>query len=226
MAQLKFADIEIGKQSGCEGIGRLTPPPTQTDRSTLAGAPRPQSSEGQEILSAVAEILLETEDGDGLDAILVEADGAVYNGFYDQLDWHIFELLCSIADDIEHAVSRQFLRSLNFSASDLEWVSDGKLNETLAAQAAVGLPNLLDADAFRTLMSTLRDRLPQFVGEALRWHIDTTELTKFLSAEIERFSAQEILPQVARNICNAEVAMSEHVLPASVDTFSEGHIHG
>jgi hypothetical protein len=199
---------------------------SQTDQSTLVGAPRPQSSQGQEIFSAVAETLLGNEDGDGLDAILIEADGAVYNGYYDQLDLRIDELLYSIVDDIEDAISRQFLRNLKFSAEDLEWVSAGKLNETLTSQAAVGLPSLLDADAFRNLMGKLRDRLPQFVGEALRWHIDTTELTKFLSAEIERFSAQEILPQVARNICGAEVAMSEHVLTASVDTLSGAHGHG
>lgn len=226
MAKLKSADIEIGKHSDCVGIRRLAPLPTQPDQSTTAGTPRPQSSEGQEIFNAIVETLLGTEDGDGLDAILNEADGAVFNGYYDQLDMHIDELLYSIVDDIEDAVSRQFLQSLNFSVADLEWVSDGKLNETLTSQAAVGLPSLLDADAFKTLMNTLRDRLPQFVGEALRWHVDTTELTKFLSAEIERFSVQEVLPQVARNICDAEVVMSEPVRTANFDILSGGHSHG
>jgi len=118
------------------------------------------------------------------------------------------------------------LRNLKFTAADLEWVSDGKLDETLTSQAAVGLPSLLDADAFTNLKSTLRDRLPQLVGEALRWHVDTSELTKFLSAEIERFSVQEILPQVARNICDAEVVMSDTVRTANADTLSGGHSNG
>ena len=205
----------------------LTPLQTQPDQSLTADAPLPQSPEGQETLSAVAEtLLLGIEYGDGLGAVLIEADAAVYNGFYDQLDLHIGELLHSIVDDIEDAVSRQFLRNLKFTAADLEWVSDGKLDETLTSQAAVGLPSLLDADAFTNLKSTLRDRLPQLVGEALRWHVDTSELTKFLSAEIERFSVQEILPQVARNICDAEVVMSDTVRTANADTLSGGHSHG
>lgn len=204
----------------------LTPLQTKPDQSSIAGSPFPRSPEGQEIFAAVAEMLLDTENCNGLSAIFTEADGAVHNGFYDQLDLHIGELLHSIVDDIEDAVSRQFLRNLNFSAADLEWVSDGKLNKTLTSQAAVGLPSLLDADAFTNLKSTLRDRLPQLVGEALRWHVDTSELAKFLSAEIERFAVQEILPQVARNICDAEVVISEPVQAANADTLSRGHSHG
>ena len=66
MAKLKSADMEIGKRSGCEGIGRLAPPPTQPAQSSISGAPLPPSSEGQAIFSAVAETLLDTEGDNGL----------------------------------------------------------------------------------------------------------------------------------------------------------------
>jgi hypothetical protein len=75
-------------------------------------------------------------------------------------------------------------------------------------------------------MGKLQDRLPQFVRDALRWHVDTSELTNFLSKEIEGFITLQVLPQVARNICEAEVVVSEHAQLESRVNLVGGAYHG
>ena len=170
-------------------------------------SPTPVSDAGKAILQRVTEQLL-SDVGDGrIDEAISQTTHSI-DAVFEEVLWNLLaEKFFELGDYVEKEFTLGIVDSLAETVLELEEGAEGDTEAELLGDVTLTLCSYKENAAFIEMVANIRCMLPQLLENSVSFKIDTNEMRDVVKMLIHDFVMGQVIPDVARNICDTEVCL-------------------